>query len=476
MTRVEPEDWGAIPRDATIRITTLDGTTRTLTDAVAFTDAIEGVDIDSDATLRVPLDSIEYIENRSGPSALPILVAAAALVSAIAIIGAQGESDVRPAPTPVSSCPFLYSFDGTGYVFDSETYAGAITRGLERTDVDNLRHLAAVDGRYRMLLTNERPETEYTDALNLLVVDHTAGADVYPDAHGEPRVFAGGVSATSAERIRGGDDREVLAARDGRFWTGDPVETANISLDSELRDGVVLRFPRPPSDRALLAVEAQNTPLAPQAIELFLGLQGDHVVDWYRRVDHDADTRAMVKGWIAREGTLHVSVWVDGAWQLQDMLLDVGPLLPKTQVASLDLSAVEGDEVSIRLESARGIWTLDWVALGAEADAALVVTELVPVRAVDARGRDRSAVLAAQDGAYHTALEGDRVELEFLVPSGPPAGRERTVLARTTGFYHLHVTGEGPAQTALTERILSEPLFGNRYLLGLLRLRESGGG
>jgi len=473
MTRIEREDWGAIPRDATIRITTLDGTTRTLTEAVALMDAIEGVDVDSDATLRVPLDSIEYIDNRSGPSAFPILVAAAAVISAIAIIDAQGESDVRPPPSQ-ASCPFLYSFDGTEYVFDSETYAGAITRGLERADLDNLDHLAPVDGRFRLLLTNERPETEYTDALTLLVVDHPVGAAVYPDSRGASRMFKDGERAASAQGVRGGDYLDVLAERDGRLWTGDPVETADISLDAELRDGVVLRFPRPSSDRALLAVEARNTELAPLAIELFLGLQGDDVVDWYRRVDHDTETQAMVREWITREGTLHVSVWVDGGWELQDMLLDVGPLLSKTQLATLDLTGVEGDEVRIRIESARGLWTLDWVALGVEADVTPVVTELAPARAEDARGRDLSAVLALSDGAYYTALEGDRVELEFRVPPGPAAGWERTVLARATGFYHLHVRGEGPAQTALSERILTEPLFGNRYLLGLLRLRASG--
>ena len=477
MTPVERADWGAIPADATVRITTLNGNVRTLSQVVVSTDALEGFATEGEVPVRVPLDSIEYLENRSGPSAFPILLTIAAGIAAIAIIDASGEDPRRPAPTLVASisCPFLYSFDGDEYVFDSETYAGAITRGLERTDLDNLDHLRAIDGTYRLRLTNERPETEYTDALSLLVVDHPEGSAVHPDSRGSPRGFARVRGTTTATGIRGGDFTRELEAPDGRVWVGDPVATTDLGVDSELRDGVELTFPRPGGERALLAIHAQNTDLAARALQMFLELQGDDLVQWYRRVDHDPAARGQVAAWVMREGTLHVSVWIDGAWRLQDMLLTVGPMLPKTQLAQLDIRGVTGDEVRVRIESARGFWSLDWVALGTEPDGELVLTSLVPSRAEDARGRDLAGILASADGAYYTALEGDRVELEFLAPPPPRAGSARTVLARSTGFYHTGTRAGGPAQTQLTERILTEPLFGSRYLIEQLRLAAAQG-
>jgi hypothetical protein len=248
-TRIDREDWGAISPDATIRVMTLDGTDRTLTRVVAFTDALEGFDATAAEAVTIPLDSVEYVETRSGSVVGPVLVAIAAGVTAIAIIDASGKSDIRPEPTP-TSCPFLYSFDGTDYVFDSETYAGAVTRGLERTDLDNLDHLRSSDGAYRLLLTNERPETEYTDELSLVVVDHPEGTSVHPDTRGSPRVIADAVSAASATGLRGADYTTELAERDGRIWIGDPLATADLAVDSDLRDGVILDFPRPVGDRA----------------------------------------------------------------------------------------------------------------------------------------------------------------------------------------------------------------------------------
>ena len=75
------------------------------------------------------------------------------------------------------SCPFIYSWDGTRYVFDAEPYGGAITRGLERDDYGTLEHLRADSaGLYRLLVTNEVNETQYTNSMRLFVVDHEPGA------------------------------------------------------------------------------------------------------------------------------------------------------------------------------------------------------------------------------------------------------------------------------------------------------------
>jgi hypothetical protein len=70
---------------------------------------------------------------------------------------------------------FVAGFAATasgGYDESHETFGGAIFHAAQRTDVDNLDHLAEVGGAYRVKLTNELQETQYVDELKLLVVDH----------------------------------------------------------------------------------------------------------------------------------------------------------------------------------------------------------------------------------------------------------------------------------------------------------------
>lgn len=469
------EDWGAITPDAELRITTASGTVHDMTRVTAFTDRLEGAvqvgegAVVDTAVIRIPLDSIDFVETRGGNAAWPILTAIAATATTIMIINASGKSDVAPEPTPVGSCPFIYSFDGTDYRLDSETFAGAITQGLSRTDLDNLERLQAVDGQYRLRLANERPETQHTDELTLRVVDHPIGTAVVPDGAGVPRVLDDPMAPWSAVGVRGADVLAEVALADDAYWYGDPVFTIDETDPESFRDGMELTFPRPAGDRALLSVRARNTALAPFVLERFLELFGDDLVGWYRRVDGDPDLQAELKAWIGREGMLQVWVWEGEAWVHRGRLPDVGPHLPKTQVLELDVAEVMGEEIRVRLEVPRGLWSIDHVALGVEAEEAPVVRTLTATSAVDNESRDVLDRLADTDGSHVTALPGHTVDLVFQAPPSPAAGMDRTILARTHGFYHIWVEQSGTAQLDIVDRILREPRYVNRYMLEVFR-------
>ncbi|NND83940.1 MAG: hypothetical protein HKN46_02205, partial [Acidimicrobiia bacterium] len=322
---------------------------------------------------------------------------------------------------------------------------------------------------YRLRLANERPETQHTDELTLRVVDHPAGTTVVPDANGAPRVLADLVAPRTATALRGADVRAEVSAPDDAFWFGDPVFTIDENDPSSFRDGMELTFPRPAGDRGLLTVRAQNTTLAPFVLERFLELFGDDLAGWYRRVDRDPELQSELKAWIAREGMLHVSVWDGDGWVLQGRLPDVGPHLPKSQALELDLTRVIGDEVRVRLEVPRGLWSLDHVALAMESSASPVVHDLTAASATDAEGRDVGDRLSRTDDSHVTALPGHTVDLVFDAPSATEPGIERTVLARTHGFYHIWVEQSGTAQLDVVDRILREPRYVNRYMLELFR-------
>ena len=104
---------------------------------------------------------------------LVVGIAAGTLVTVVAI-----------ALLTKQSCPFVYSWDGEKYSFDAEPYGGAIAQGLERDDYSELEHLRADHGMYRLLLTNEVDETQFTNLMELWVVDAPADAQIVSDEFG----------------------------------------------------------------------------------------------------------------------------------------------------------------------------------------------------------------------------------------------------------------------------------------------------
>ena len=82
------------------------------------------------------------------------------------------------------SCPFVYSWNGTEYLFDAEPYGGAIARGLEKDDYSELEHVREQGGRYRLRITNEVDEKQFTNLMELWVIDHAPGTRVLADQDG----------------------------------------------------------------------------------------------------------------------------------------------------------------------------------------------------------------------------------------------------------------------------------------------------
>jgi hypothetical protein len=126
--------------------------------------------------VAIPLSEIKtvYVQRldllKTSVVAFAVVFILAGMVSAIT----DEPEHTAPVDTlpPIWSCPFVYSHDGSIYVLDGEPYGGSICEGLARTDLCELEHLLAVNGKYRLIVSNELDETQYIDELALLVIDH----------------------------------------------------------------------------------------------------------------------------------------------------------------------------------------------------------------------------------------------------------------------------------------------------------------
>lgn len=167
MRSIAPQEIGSVGSPTKVLVTMKDGTQMTMKEPVLRENKIIG-ETAADKNRQIDLTDIKSVQVVRRNWSAPVLLLGAAGVAVWLLVGVS----TAPSPPPSSSCPFVYSFDGEQYVLDAEPYGGAIAKGLKRTEWLSLDHLKEIDGRYRIVATNELDETEFTDEMKLVVVDH----------------------------------------------------------------------------------------------------------------------------------------------------------------------------------------------------------------------------------------------------------------------------------------------------------------
>jgi hypothetical protein len=383
--------------------------------------------------------------------ALTVGVVVGTALLAVAIVAATKES-----------CPFVYSWDGSQYVFDAEPYGGAITRGMERDDYAELENLRPDAGEYRLRLTNEVNETQYTNLTELWVVDHPVGTRVAVDEHGGIHTVHGQVAPHAAVNGAGQDLLPWLAETDLRVWEPRPVADAQGSL----REDIVLTFPKPAGATSVKLVANVATGLwGSHMIREMLALRGDEVHAFYARVDAEPAEYDSLLAWSLRDDLYLMNVFVEEptGWEWRGVLPGGGPFIAEHRVVPLDVSRVEGTELRVRIRPTRGFWALNSFAVDYASNVPVRVDTVAPVRARDSYGRDVLADLRTADSAYYDMPQtGDWAEVAF--PAPPQAdGVTRTVLLHSRGYYRLHLAEGGTPNMALVNEILQVPGTAARF-------------
>ncbi len=376
---------------------------------------------------------------------LSLLIAAAAFGTLIAIVAATKQS-----------CPFVYSWDGTQYVFDAEPYGGAITRGLERDDYSELEHLREQNGLYRLLLTNEVDETQFTNFMELWVVDHKPGTRVVADEHGNLYGLTGIQTLTAAHDRYGNDLRPWLASTDRKIWEPDAIA----GPDGSLRQEVTLAFPKPEgATKANLIANAATGLWGSYMIKKIVELRGREAATWLASLDRDPAAAQAVHAWAEREETYRLRIEVEEptGWELRGTLLGGGPLLSEDRVIPLDVSRVRGDRLRIRLRPPVGFWAFNsfTVAYGLAQE---VKIDRVPAQSArTSDGKDVLPDLAVSDDRYYQMPSTtDRAEIRFPAPP-KRSGMDRTVLLHSRGWYQLHLREDGEPDRAALAKIMITP-------------------
>ena len=394
----------------------------------------------------------------------PYLTTAAVIAGVLAVAGilvmiaAASYEDENTG----GSCPFVYSWDGNRYVFDAEPYAGAITRGLERDDFTALENLQATDGSYRLRLANEMPETDHTNSVELLLLDHAPGQRVAADASGRFHDITAARPLLAATDATGQDLRPWLAATDKLIWEAPPEETG----DGRVRTEIVLTFPRPAgSEQANLVANGSTGTWGAWMIGEFLALRGNQLPWFYGAIDGVPAAQESLRAWNEREElfVLKVEVEETDGWQVRGFLPG-GGRAPENTVVPLDIRRVQGEELRLRLRPPVGFWALNSFAVDySPAGPPLDLQVVKPTSAVDHQGHDVLSQLLAADEDYHVMPEtGDWAHLVFPAPALEP-GRARSIFLHSRGYYRLHLAAEHAPDAARLEQIANVPDAATRF-------------
>ncbi len=363
-------------------------------------------------------------------------------------------------------CPLVYSHEGLSEYLESETFAGAVFKGAERTAFDVLHHAQPEHGKLMLTVTDEGQETEYTNEMKILSVDAPHGVTVIPDFKGGMHTISQKVEPLRCIDFNGSNRLNEVLNQDKRYWQSD-LNSKDFTQSSGLRDGLFLEFRKPAAAKtAKIIVTGTNTRLAVFAFEHIFKMKGENRLQWYQRLENDPVERMKFVRFMLREGMLRVSVWQQEQWIEQAAIVDVGPLITKPQVALLNLNGVAGDTVKIKLECTTDLWKIDEVYLDYSSDADVVVQEFSPVSAITDDGRDVSGLLAKDDDQYYAMMLGQSAKVSFDIPPAAP-GVNRTYVLKTKGYYHQWFDSHGEDHAAEVDRILAEPMYGSKVFLPL---------
>ena len=419
----------------------------------------------------IPYDRIDHIVVKTNKGKTIGMLIGAGLDLGVIAAGIGYTNSVSALNRKIaSSCPIIYSHDGTNYRPDAEGFAGAIFKAAERPDWDNLDFLKEdAEGVCRLKMANEFDETQQVDFTRLLAIDHPKGSRVYPAFNGKLYAITDPQNARSARDFAGTDVRARIRRTDEAFWLSNPFGR-DLNNPAALRDGLVLEFDRSVgTSAAALVLNVQNTPWSSEVQRSLLELPGRALPEWYDNLNRSERAREDLVGAMIREGMLKVYLWENGDWRSVGHVWEVGSALPKDVVFPIDLLGTHTNTLKIKLECPPGMWILNSVQVDYSFyNLPIRAEELTPRFATDQMGRDMLPQLAFADNQYYTMpTTRDVVSLEFDVPARQ-RGMERTYMFKSGGYYTIHTPAEGEPQPELMQRMLREPGAFTRFALEAL--------
>lgn len=335
-------------------------------------------------SITIPYDQIEKVEvydKDSGRTLLNVLGLTFGTIAVIAIIIAATKS----------SCPFVYVKNGETFEFVGELYPGAIFPSLERDDYIKLPNFSSYSNNFSIKITNELMEIQYTDLVELIVVNHKKTHDVLIDQNGKLHTITKKESPVQLFENDKIYTKTSLEYKDENCFSFDDIEN-NAEMNS-----LSLCFEKPTgSTSAKLILNAKNT----FWLDLIYGKFNEHFGSYFETFQKNQKNVSAAQNitWQNNQGIpLTVLLKNDSTWEIIERINPVGPMAFRDLIIPIDLSKIHSNSVEIKLECGFMFWEIDYAAIDYSKNQEIEVKYYKPDSAIDENGKNVTSLLLYED-------------------------------------------------------------------------------
>lgn len=359
------------------------------------------------------------------------------LGSAAVAVAAGMFYGLSTAPPVEISCPLIYSFDGREYILDSNLLHGAAID--DETDYAELEHIAPVDGKIQITMTNEMNETQYIDEVKLSRVDHPAGTNIVPDMDGRIYTLTSQIGPSAAYVSSGEDILHLINRKDGRFWGHDRLYESPDEMRANIIKELIFDFPKPKRELILEFPKPRGAKTAKLVMNVCNTAYGINKATRFLRKYGDINMLVRFARFHGKDELFQfdVDLCKNGKWETKGHIHGASPVIPREQIAVLDISDIKEEKLSLRLPIADGFWMIDRAYIDYSADEPIRVRELEATEAIDSNGRDISGLLKAGDGIYYVAEKGDYAKMNFSEPQ-EVSDSSHSFIIKVRGYYKVY--------------------------------------
>lgn len=388
-----------------------------------------------DSIINIPVNAVEKIEvyerdddNSVGRRLLVLVGVGVAVVGIIYLVILSTKS----------SCPFVYTFDGSDFHFTSDIFSGAVQPGLERDDYLPLKKIATSEGVYKLKLTNEVHEIQSVNFAKLIIVDHPESISVLYDKNGMLHSFKEPIPPVSAKNNSGLDILPLITDKDTLSYS---FNSGNKTANGV--EEIILKFTKPYSgNSAKFIIRAKTSFWLDMLFAKFNMLFGEKY-NAFAKKQESQPGKKLNRFLLDQKIPLLVYIEKGSQWQLVDYFNVAGPMTLRENILPLDLSGVKSDTIKIKLETGYLFWDLDYTALDFSKNESLAPIEISVKSGVDKNSEDTRIRLLAKDNDYLVLKEpGDESLLFFDSPV--QTDKVRSVFLHTRGYYKILRDQSGP--------------------------------
>jgi hypothetical protein len=347
-----------------------------------------------------------------------------------------------------SSCPFIYAFNGTDYIFTGEIFSGATQPGLERDDYLLLPSIGNTDAGYKVKITNEVHEIQSVNLAELMVIDHPENVQVLIDKYGIPYLFSEPLSPFEARSTGNVNILSLIKSRDTLAFTGNKNNIGNNGIED-----IILKFIKPAnSESARLVIRAKNSFWLDVLITKLHKLFGENY-NSYSIKEAGTPGEKLRKWQLEQNIPLSVYLEKNGKWEFTDYFNIAGPMAWRDDILNLNLRGISSDTVKIKLVTGFLFWEMDYAAMDFGTSVPVKPIIVQAKTAVTNNNEEISGLLLSSDKSYY--VQNNTGDEAFLSFDFPQIGKgDRSVFLHTRGYYKIlrDLTGKADKKKLRTFR------------------------